>query len=80
MRWSTKLEIEKFEMTKFVIFSNHTRLDQIRVKMLFSNYLLESLVSELDSQSKGCGFESRFIQILDGLKAMPGSIPAPNSG
>jgi hypothetical protein len=40
------------------------------------------VVSELDSQSKGCGFESRLIQILDGngLKAMPGSIPAPNSG
>jgi hypothetical protein len=32
------------------------------------------VVSELDSQSKGCGFESRLIQILDGneLKAMPG--------
>jgi hypothetical protein len=40
------------------------------------------VVSELDSQSKDCGFESRLIQILDGngLKAMPGSIPAPNSG
>ncbi len=33
------------------------------------------VVSELDSQSKSCGFESRLIQILDGngLKAMPGS-------
>jgi hypothetical protein len=40
------------------------------------------VVSKLDSQSKGCGFESCLIQILDGngLKAMPGSIPAPNSG
>jgi hypothetical protein len=30
---------------------------------------------------EGCGFESHLIQILDGngLKAMPGSIPAPNS-
>ncbi len=33
-------------------------------------------------KSKGCGFESRLIQILDGngLKAMTGSIPTPNSG
>ncbi len=37
------------------------------------------VVSELDSQFKDCGFESCLIQILDGngLKAMPGSIPAP---
>ena len=34
------------------------------------------VVSALDSQSKGCGFESRLIQILDGN----GLIPAPNSG
>ncbi len=42
------------------------------------------LDSGLNSQSKGCGFESCLIlsKILDGngLKAMPGSIPAPNSG
>jgi hypothetical protein len=40
------------------------------------------VVSELDSRSKGCGFKSCLIQILDvnGLKAMPGTIPAPNSG
>ncbi len=40
------------------------------------------VVSELDSQFKGCGFESHLSQILDGneLKAMPGSISAPNSG
>jgi hypothetical protein len=42
------------------------------------------LVSGLDSRSKGCGFEPHLVlsKILDGngLKAMPGSIPAPNSG
>jgi hypothetical protein len=49
---------------------------------IFCNSKSGLVVSELDSQSKGCGFESRLIQILDGngLKAMPGSIPAPNSG
>ncbi len=38
--------------------------------------------SELDLQSKGCGFKSRLIKILDGngLKPMPRSIPEPNSG
>ncbi len=42
------------------------------------------VVSGLDSRSKGCGFESRLAlsKILDvnWLKAMPVSIPAPNSG
>jgi hypothetical protein len=42
------------------------------------------VVSGLNSRSKGCGFESCLVlyKILDGngLKAMPGSIPAPNSG
>ncbi len=40
------------------------------------------VVSKLDSKFKGFGFEYRLIQILDGneLKAMPGSISAPNSG
>ncbi len=40
------------------------------------------VVSKLDSRSKDCGFESRLIKILDGngLKAIPGSIPLPNSG
>ncbi len=40
------------------------------------------VVSKQDSQSKGCGFKPHFIQILNGngLKAMPGSMPAPNSG
>jgi hypothetical protein len=42
------------------------------------------VVSGLDLQSKGCGFESRLVlsKILDGngLKANPGLIPAPNSG
>ncbi len=40
------------------------------------------VVSELDSQSKGCGFKSCLIKILDGngLKLMTGSIPAPKSG
>ncbi len=40
------------------------------------------VISKLDSRSNGCGFESRLI--IDGngqhFKAMPGSIPAPNSG
>ncbi len=40
------------------------------------------MVSRLDSQSKGCGFESHLVlsKILDGigLKAMPGLIPASN--
>ncbi len=47
------------------------------------NYAHKSglVVSKLDSQSKGCGFKSGLIQIQDrnGLRAMPGSIPAPNS-
>jgi hypothetical protein len=42
------------------------------------------VVSGVDSRSEGCGFESHLVlsKILDGngLKAMPGSIPAPNSG
>jgi hypothetical protein len=42
------------------------------------------VVSGLELRSKGCGFESCLVltKILDGngLKAMPGSIPAPNSG
>jgi hypothetical protein len=42
------------------------------------------VVSGLGSRSKGCGFKSCLVlsKILDGngLKAMPGSIPAPNSG
>ncbi len=41
-------------------------------------------VSICDSWLIGCGFESRLVvyKILDGngLKAMPGLIPAPNSG
>ncbi len=39
---------------------------------------------ELDLLSKGCGFESCLIQNTSWkwstFKAMPGSIPAPNSG
>jgi hypothetical protein len=42
------------------------------------------VVSELDSRSKGCGFKSRLFQNTrwkwSTFKAMPGSIPAPNSG
>jgi len=40
------------------------------------------VVSKLNSRSKGCGFESRLIQNTrwKWVKAMPGSIPAPNSG
>ncbi len=40
------------------------------------------VVSKLDSQSKGCGFESRLIKNTrwKWVKAMLGSIPAPNSG
>ncbi len=52
-------------------------------RILHNGRKSDLVVSELDSQSKGCGFESRLIQILldgNGLKAMLGSIPAPNSG
>jgi hypothetical protein len=42
------------------------------------------VVSELDSRSKSCGFDSRLIQNTTWkwatFKAMPGLIPAPNSG
>jgi hypothetical protein len=42
------------------------------------------VVSGLDSRYKGCGFESHLVlsKILygNGLKAMPGLIPSPNSG
>ncbi len=41
------------------------------------------VVSKLDSRSKGCGLKSRLIQNTrwkNGVKAMLGSIPAPNSG
>ncbi len=41
------------------------------------------VVSGLGSRPKDCGFKSRLVlsKILDGdgLKAMPGSIPEPNS-
>ncbi len=36
--------------------------------------------SKLDSQLEGCGFESHPILDGNGVKAMPGSIPAPNPG
>ncbi len=38
------------------------------------------MVSVLDSWLEGCGFESCPILDGNGVKAMPGSIPAPNSG
>jgi len=40
------------------------------------------VVSELDSRSKGCGFESRLIQHTrwKWVKPILGSIPAPSSG
>ena len=41
------------------------------------------VVSELGSQPKGCGFESRLFQIIhgNGVKSMPGWIPfTPNPG
>ncbi len=38
------------------------------------------LVSKLDSQLEGCGFESHPILDGNGVKAMPGSIPAPSPG
>ncbi len=34
----------------------------------------------LSSQSEGCGFNPRPVLDGSGVKAMPGSIPAPNSG
>ncbi len=34
----------------------------------------------LGSQSEGCGFDPRPMLDGSGVKAMPGSIPAPNSG
>ncbi len=36
--------------------------------------------SKLDSQSEGRGFESHPLLDGYGVKAMPGSIPAPNPG
>ncbi len=42
------------------------------------------MVSELDSRSKDCGFESHLFHNTrwkwSTFKAMPGPIPAPNSG
>jgi len=37
------------------------------------------VVSELDSQLEGCGFESHPMLDGNGVKAMPRSITAPNS-
>jgi len=34
----------------------------------------------LGSRSEGCGFDPRPMLDGSGVKAMPGSIPAPNSG
>jgi len=34
----------------------------------------------LGSQSEGCGFDLRKMLGGSGVKAMPGSIPTPNSG
>jgi len=36
------------------------------------------VVSKLDLQLEGCGFESHPMLDGTGVKAMPGSIPAPN--
>jgi len=38
------------------------------------------VVSELDSRLEGRGFKSHPILDGNGIKAMPGSIPAPNPG
>jgi len=38
------------------------------------------VVRELDSQLEGCGFKSHPMLDENGVKAMPGSIPAPNPG
>ncbi len=38
------------------------------------------MVSKLDSQLEGGGFESHPILDGNGVKAMPGAILAPNSG
>ncbi len=38
------------------------------------------MVSELESWLKGHGFESHSILDGNGVKGMPGSIPAPNPG
>ncbi len=38
------------------------------------------VVSKLDSQWEGCGFESHPILDGNGVKAMPGSVLAPNPG
>ncbi len=40
--------------------------------------LVSQGVSKLYSQSKGCGLESNILD-GNGVKAMPGSIAAPNS-
>ncbi len=38
------------------------------------------VVSKLEMQLEECGFESNLTLDGDGVKAMPGSIPAPNPG
>ncbi len=43
-------------------------------------FLLYVVVSELDSRSKGLGFESHPIPDVNGFKAMPGSIHVPSPG
>ncbi len=63
---------------------------QIYLNFLFNRRVLHKgrktglVVSGLDSRSEGCGLKSCLVlyKILDGngLKAMPGSISAPNSG
>jgi hypothetical protein len=59
-------------------------LEEHLIKSVFDGRKSGQVVSELSSQSKGCGFESCLIlyKILDGngLKAKPGSIPVPKSG
>ncbi len=38
------------------------------------------VVSKLDSRLEGCGFKSHPILNENGIKTMPGLIPAPNPG
>jgi len=49
-------------------------------KQLNRKWKLWSSGRALGSQSEGCGFDPRPMLDGSGVKAMPGSIPTPNSG
>ncbi len=59
------------------------QLHQIQEKGRFKIFKEKTNLSKscgLGLQSEGCGFDPRPMLDLSGVKAMPGSIPTPNSG